>query len=410
MSNTANPSYRWVILTVNFFICAITFAGLTTWAILSPEVANTFQITPAQTNLGSSLFMVGFAFGSFIISHIIPKIGCRKAGLVALVLMLIGVFSLPKASSYNMVLVCRFFQGWGILWLVALTSCMGWFPIKQRGLASGVIGGSLTVGIGTGGLIATGLIKIAGTWQGAFFYFGCILLAFTVVWAVLMREAPKDLYPEEQQAATSSGASINIYKTPAAWLCAGCLFFNNWQFVGFNTIVASYMFSIGYTDIQAGLAILTCGMCGVVATPVGGILSDLLVARGMSAIKARAYVMAFPGFLVAAVTTFLFPVIAPISAGLAAIWALFVGWGIPVTNASIGALPMDLLGNAEAAGKMFGLSLVVGIGISGYLAPVVPMMVIESAGWTAGFVTLGVGALVGLLLGLLISRMSVLKA
>ncbi len=407
-----NSSYRWVILVINFFICVLAYAGLTTWYMAAPSLAETFKISSVQASLGGSMLMLGYAVGSFVEASISPKVGHRNAGLLGLILMIISVFCIPLANSYGLVLVLRFFQGWGILWLVAINSSMAWFPLQQRGLAAGVIGGGLTVGIGSGGLIADILMKMAGTWQGAFNYFAIILLIFTIIWAIFMRNPPKDLYPMEasEKAVASMGSKINPFKTIAAWLCALCLFFNCWQLIGFNSILPGYMMTLGYTGAQIGLAVLLTGLIGVVATPVGGIISDSLVKKGWAPVKARSWVMAVPGFLVAAVTVILFPFLAPVSFAVLLITCIMVGWGVPVTNATLGALPMDLLGDADAAGKMFGLTIFAGIGAGGVLAPLVSTSVANTLGWTGGFIVLGLGALAGALIGLMLPRFQLGKS
>lgn len=83
-------------------------------------------------------------------------------------------------------------KGNSILWAIGVNSCVAWFPAHQRGLASGIIGGGLTFGIGIGGWVATMLIQIAGSWQGAFRTWGIILAVSAAIYAVLMREPGKD--------------------------------------------------------------------------------------------------------------------------------------------------------------------------------------------------------------------------
>ncbi|MCL2381111.1 MAG: MFS transporter [Treponema sp.] len=415
IGKTANPNYRWVILFINFLVCALAYAGLTVWPMAVPNLAATFSITPLQQALGASLFMAGYGVGNFIQSQMVPKTGYRIAGGLGLVFMMIGMFVIPIAPSFEVVLLMRFLQGWGILWLIGVNSSVAWFPLRQRGLASGVIGGGLTLGIGAGGLLGAALMDAAGTWQGAFQIFGFILLGSTALWAVLFREPVKGLYPEDEAKmaaaapALASGKPINPFKTVAAWLCAFALFFNAWQLIGFNSIVAPYMFAIGYTEVQAGLAILLCGLIGVISTPLGGIISDRLVKKGMDPVKARSYTMAIPGFAVAAVATVLWPFISSASIGLALVWAVLVGWGVPVTNAAIGALPTDVLGDEKAAGKMFGMVILVGIVGGGILAPTVSTAAAEAFGWTAAFMVLAIGALIGVFIGLVLPRFKLKK-
>ena len=65
-------------------------------------------------------------------------------------------------------------------------------------------------------------------------------------------------------------------------------------------------YSLGYHPTQAGAAILAVGLPRVVSTPLGGVISDRLILRGVDPIKARTYVMAVPGFLVAGMATVFF--------------------------------------------------------------------------------------------------------
>ena len=400
-------SYRWVILIINFIICAMAYAGLTMWGMASSDLAVTFKISSVQASLGFALLMAGYAIGSYVEAALCNKIGYRAAGLVGLVLMVIGTIGIPISPNYNLILILRFLQGWGILWLIGVNSSVAWFPARQRGLASGVIGGGLTFGIGAGGWVATLLTQSSGSWQGAFRVWGIILGVSAVIWVILMREPPKDLYPEDSVAendAINAGKKINPFKTVAAWLCIFILFFNCWQLIGFNSIAANYLKDIGYSAAQASTAVLLVGLIGVISTPVGGMISDGFVKKGWDPLKARAFTTAIPGFLIAAVTTIIFPFVAPFSFGVALAFAVLVGWGVPVTNATSGALPMDLLQNKEAAGQMFGGNILIGIGGGGILAPIIATAVAGKLGWTACFIVLSAGATAGVIISLIIPK------
>lgn len=382
------------------------YAGLTMWSMASEDLAVTFKISSVQASLGSALLMAGYAVGSYVEATLTSKIGYRGAGLVGLVLMTIGTIGIPLAGSYNLILLFRFFQGWGILWLVGVNSSVAWFPSAQRGLASGVIGGGLTLGIGCGGWVATALMAAAGTWQGAFKIWGIVLCASTVIWALLMREPPKGLYPDEVSgsAAAVDGKKINPFKTAACWLCIFILFFNCWQLIGFNSVVASFLKASGYTAAQASTAVLLAGLIGVVSTPIGGAISDGLVKKGHEPLKARAFTTAIPGFLVAAIATIIFPFLAKSSFAIACVMAVLCGWGVPVTNATSGALPMDLLQNEDAAGRMFGANILVGIGGGGIIAPIVAAALADKMGWVSCFVFLAAGAAAGAVISLILPK------
>lgn len=107
-----NSSYRWVILIINFVICAMAYAGLTMWSMASEDLAVTFEISAVQASIGSGILMAGYAVGSYVEATLTNKIGYRGAGLLGLVLMVIGTIGIPLAGNYNLILFLRFLQGW----------------------------------------------------------------------------------------------------------------------------------------------------------------------------------------------------------------------------------------------------------------------------------------------------------
>ena len=399
------PQYRWVILGVNFLFLTFAYAGLSAWSIAVPQLSTTFNLTPAQTQLGASTLMAGYAVGSFFEALLSARIGPKKTGLLASVLLLVPQFTIPYVDSYALILLLRFVQGWGIVWFVTVSMTTAWFPLKERGLASGVVGGAIPAGIGLGGVLSAWLLGFADSWQQGFIYFGVIVLVVAAIWAVFAKDAPANLYADPSRASTASAASaqVNPFKLAAGWLVALCLFANAFQLIGFNSVLPNYMYDLQYTPADAGTVILFCGLIGVLSTPLGGIFSDWLAARGVEPIKARAYVMAIPGFLIAGAFTVLFPFVAPSGFGPLMLVAVCACWGVPLTNASIGALPMDMLKDPDVAGKLFGMTILIGL-MGAVVAPYLITAVSASMGWTAAFVILGVVALVGMFLGFIIPK------
>ena len=400
------PRYRWVILLVNFLFLTFAYAGLSAWSIAVPQLAKTFSLTQTQTQLGACALMAGYAVGSYVEALLAARIGAKKTGLLAAALLLAPQFSIPHVESYSLIVFLRFIQGWGIVWFVTVAMTTAWFPLKERGLASGVIGGGIPAGIGIGGILSAWLLERAGNnWQQAFTQFGCLVLAVVVVWVILARDAPAGLYAraKEEAGEKEPGARVNPFTLAAGWLIALALFVNAFQLVGFTSILPNYMYGLAYDASQAGTAVLLCGLVGVLSTPLGGIISDSLAAKGMSPIKARAYVMAIPGFLVTAAATVAFPHIAQNGYGPLLFMVVLVGWGVPLTNASIGALPMDMLKDPNVAGKLFGMTILIGL-MGAVAAPFAAASVSESAGWTAAFTLLGAAAFAGVILGLIIPR------
>lgn len=319
------------------------------------------------------------------------------------------LLSKRQESTYGIVLICRFLQGWGILWLVGVNSTTAWFPPSQRGFASGIASTGNAIGTGCGGLLVTLLMQIAGDWQGAFRIFGIILAIGAVIWAFLMRNPPEDLYPEDtitETVSTTSGKAVNPYKTVAAWLCAFCMIALLWQCVGFMSIGGTFMATLGYSSAQGATIILVVGLIGIVAPIVCGAVSDSL-GKKMEPLRARVLTQAV-FFAIAVVSTAAFPFVAKNSYLAALILSILVG-NTQGVNATIGSLPLDLLNNQESANKMFSLTCLVGLGGGGMIAPLIASSSMENWGGTNAMFVLAFGALLGLLVTIILPKFKLRK-
>lgn len=395
---------RWTILVLNFLFLTFAYAGLSTWSIAVPSLSKTFNLTPDMTQLGASLLMAGYAVGSFFEAIIATKIGLKATGILAAVLLLVPQFLIPFTPSYGLILFMRFVQGWGIVWFVTVQITNGWFSTEQRGLASGLNSGAIPFGVGIGGILVGWLMTIVGTWQNAFIYFGVVVLVVAVVWALVVKNPPVEA--PAATTVTSQRSNVNPYTLAAGWLVAFCLFMNAFSLIGLYAVMPSYLYTLGLSTSDAGTAVLFSGLIGAVSTPLGGVLSDWYIRRGTDPTKARAYVMAIPGFLIAAIATAAFPFIAPAGFGMVLLIAVLAGWGVPLTNASIGSLPTDMLGDPDLAGRLFGLTILVGIS-GAVISPFLATWVASTMGWTAAFMVLGFAALIGVVLGLIIPNFKV---
>lgn len=404
MGNRA-PAYRWVIMIMNFFILILGYTALGIWSVALPELTATFQLSNLQVQVGSSMFMAGYAVGSIVEAKWAEKIGFKKAGLIGLSLFVASCFAIPYCSNFALVLVLRFLQGWGNIWCIATSMTTAWFPAHERGMASGFVGGGLALGAGAGGIIIATLMKFINTWQQCYVIFGFISLAVVLIWLVLTKDAPENLYPEE--AVTSTDASVKrnvkVWKLPVAWLLVLQLFGNAWQGVGLNAVAPDYLYGVGYDTTQASFALLVIGLVGIFITPLGGIVSDAFIRKGMPSIKARVTTMIF-GFGFATVTTILWPNVAPIGYLPMVIMAAMAGAGVPFTNGCSGSLPLDLMKDPSLAGNLFGFNIFVGIGLSGIFGPIVLTAVGNTFGWMAGFVACAAGTFIALIATILVPK------
>ena len=396
--NTPNLSN---LLVVNFLFLAFAYAGLSTWNIAIPALKETFKLSDTMVMLGGSMLMLGYGVGSLVESILAARIGLKNTGLIAAIMLLLPQFLIPYIPSYGFILFLRFVQGWGIVWFITVAMVTGWFPLKTRGIASGVVGGSIPVGVGMGGIIAGWLITMAGSWQSTFLIFGAIVLVVFIIWFAYVQNPPAT--QEGSTAQVADSPTVSPYKYAAGWLVAFALFFNFIALIGLYSVLGPYLYSLGYKSTQVGTGLLVCGLIGGITTPLAGIIGDNIVKKGASPVKARAYIMGF-AFLLAAVTALLVPVIAPKGYAAMLFVVILAGAGVPMTNASIGALPTDMLKNPALAGKLFGMTILIGAALGGTAAPVLGIAIASSMGWQAGFIALGIGAILGCILSFIIPK------
>ena len=407
MVMTKAPGYRWIIMLVCFLTLTCGCAYLSIWSMIIQGIMAEFNVTSATAQLGNSFLLAGYAVASYILSILAAKIGRKKASLIGLTLFLIGTFAIPFCDSFGLILILRFLQGGGIVWGINVGMAAAWFPAANRGLASGLVGAGLCVGTGFGGWYAATLWNFFHDWRGCFLNGGYLFLAFIVLFLLFAKDAPADLYPEEASvtapAAEGNSAQRSVWRMAGAWLAALSLFMICWVCTGFQTALPQYYYSLGYSMTQAGNALFVNGLLGIILTPMGGMLSDAFIKRGVQPIKSRAYCMAIGGFLPSIVALVLCPYIAPVAFSLAMLVAILQSSCAPIGNASLGALPLDLLGDPILADKMFGMTILVGLS-GGVIVPYVVSTVQNAAGWPMGFFVVALGAFAGMVIGFITPR------
>ncbi len=401
MASSAQPVYRWVIFLTCFLTLMVGYANMGIWSMVISSVCEEFNVSATQAQLGNSLLLAGYAIGSYVLGGFVsPKLGQKKAGSIGLLLFLVGTFGMQIAPSFEVVLAFRFLQGWGIVWGINVGMTAAWFPVKNRGLASGLVGAGLTLGTGFGGFFASWLWGMYGDWRACIVNGGWLWLAFIIAYLIFAKDAPSNLYADDEKSSEKQAPQnvTSVWRLPAAWLCTMALFCVCWVCCGFQTTLPTFMTSLGYSASDSGVALLWNGLIGLIMTPLGGVLSDRMIANGTQPLKARAYAMAFGGFLIVGIALILCPFVAPL--GFAAVMAvsLLHGAGGPVANASIGALPLDLLKNPALADKMFGMTCLIGLS-GGIIAPLVVAAVMDSAGLFAGMAVTAIGAAAGIAIG-----------
>jgi MFS family permease len=416
MNNQIN-SYRWIILAISSLLIMFLFMVQIAWSIElgAPEIeAGDIQdafggIKFETAMLGFSLVVLTQGIGNFFQGSLVHKLGFRKTFLIFLPFLLVPQFLIPYlpqlisnlSLAWYACLALRAIQGFGLVFAVLSPLVGCWFPLRERGLAQGIFMTAVSLNTGIGALIVGMLTNLGYGWEQIFILLGVLILVFSVGWICLIKEPP---IKEQVKRAVKIGEGMegvkkSIYLLPSTWTVVLILSMNCWVIFGAVANAAPYLEDIGYVEpFKKALALLFLSLAGVIATPLGGKVSDLLISKvGLINARSRSLLI---GFSLATGFTILYPWLAPLGFSLALLSTFLVGFGGPWTSGTGWALPADL--DPEQAGKISGIALIIGQAVGFLSIQVVAHF--ESQSWYLAYFILGIVTLFGLLPCLLIRK------
>ena len=112
--------------------CLVGFAfsvNYTNHAPLAATLMKQFQFTKAQAGLLTSAIFLTHAFMQIPGGHLADKLGGKRVILTGLTLITLGNFWMASATSYQMLLACKFFIGFGNLATTNRLSSSSYNPI-----------------------------------------------------------------------------------------------------------------------------------------------------------------------------------------------------------------------------------------------------------------------------------------
>lgn len=310
------PVYRWWILFMNMLAYGHFFMTIQTSSAFGSAIQESLGLSTTMLSFYTTAIMLSFALLAGVGGKLIGIIGAKKTVLVALIIN-IAASALFAAFGGNYVvgLVLRFVQGTagGFIGAAAVNSTAMWFPVRQRGLAGGILLGVLGIGFTLATLGASALLGAGMVWYSAM---GLLVVVSGIVIFVLylltVREVSSlypgtmsiaELLPDENNANTPVRDTSNLPSTMAEvrrqgkyWCCAVFGFGNAFLVYGFGTFLAFLLSNdLGITSGLITAVISSTFFITIVAAPLGGILSDglfkgsryqtLMIATGITAIS-----------------------------------------------------------------------------------------------------------------------------
>jgi MFS family permease len=363
------------VLIVCTILYAINYMDRQVFAVILQPMKIDLGLTDAQCGLASTVLILGMAFFSFPVSHLIDRWSRRKAIGIMAILWSGFTFATGLAKNFTGVLIPRAFVGLGEAGFVPGGTAMisASYPKERRGWAMGIFHIAIPLGAAAG-VIMGGLISVRMGWRAPFLFF-----AIPGVILGIMAFFMKD-YKTVDDTGTQGGiknffiALRNVLRLPTMrwyYLALGIAVFMTSSVLIWLPSLMMRMLNI--SEAKAGLLFGAIGLAAIIGAPLGGFLADFWQKknpRGRMYIPAVAYIVGGSLLIVVILTRF-----SPLGIGLAVLYGIAAAMAMP----AIAAISQDVVPVAHK-GLSMGLAIFAQYMLGGAWGPYVVGAVSDAMG------------------------------
>jgi sugar phosphate permease len=289
------PAYRWWVLIMNCIAYGSFFMTIQTTNAFGSAISAQWGLNATKLSLLYTGIMITFAFTAGLGGKLDSKIGMRKTVTLALLInMVAALLYIPLGGSYWAIFVLRICQGFcgGFIAAAGVAGTTLWFPVKQRGLASGITMGVVGLGFSVATAVAPAMLNVMG-WQMAIACLVGISSAVIAVVYFLTVRSVKEKYGVgtiDEMLESDAGSEKTAGDAPAEalptsmaearkskrYLAASFFGFGNaWLTYGFSAFLSTFLINdrgVAEGSVTAILSITF--IITVIASPLAGVISD----------------------------------------------------------------------------------------------------------------------------------------
>ena len=310
----------------------------TSYSIVMALIKADLDLTYTMSGALTSVYFVGYAIGQVPWGGLADRIGSRRVMVASVLGIAVSTILFSFAQGFWQAALARLVSGLlgAGVFVPGVRLVSGWFPPEERGTALGIFSIGASVGLISSSTLSPYIATIIG-WRATIMGIGLLGLTLTaVIWVTL-----KDNEAEER---TGGDGDLRDVLTDRSFWALGAIQMArlgaNYVFIAWLPLLLQEEF--GMTIVAAGAAFSLFNIAGMVANPLGGIISDRLGEK----------IVLLVSFAVLAVSSFAFTLV---KGGLPMYLVILVmGWFINFVRSPSFALIPRLYG-VERAGRVSGL-------------------------------------------------------
>ncbi|MFC2020853.1 nitrate/nitrite transporter [Chloroflexota bacterium] len=319
MPDSRSSKYRWLMLTLSAatgtFVVALPFSCM---PVLLVEISEDLSLSLVQIGSVWGIASLSGVFVSILAGILGDRFGVNR--VLSISCLLIGIIGASRglSNSFSSLMIIMFTYGIVRAMLpVNITKMVGlWFKGQNLGLANGIIGMGMGLGLMLGPLIsASYLSPLLGGWRNVLFLYGGISVIMSLLWFVFAKE------PYEASSVDAKAKSVpvrqvlsKLLRIRALWLLGFTLMFRIGSIIGMAGYLPLYLRKQGWAGVSADNALAAFYAISTISVIPLSSLSDRLGSR-----KA----ILFPALLVTLVSFSLIPAVNGVM-----IWVLLILAGI----------------------------------------------------------------------------------
>jgi|GEM_PF-3477393 len=348
------PSFRWAMLLLNILAYGQFFLTVQIPTVFSSYITEDLGVSAMLVSLCGTIILGMFAITGSLGAKVSGRLGLKKSICFAIIVNIAGALLIMVLGRfYAGYAVCCAIEGLsGGLICGAITSInIYWFPVRERGIASGILLGILGVAFSIDTFFAPQLMATGISWQmGASLLAAIPSIVILIIYFLFAREV-EQVYPGHLTVAEmlpSEGEALpkaNVDSLPKTmkelkhhsylWWAVICGFITGANVYGFPSFVNGLLVEKGTAVALANAVTSITFFTSILGSPLGGLISDKvfkgsrwqIVCIGNIIIVASLLIVAFSGGTLVAVAMII--AYAAVSMVMGPFWAIPAELGHP---------------------------------------------------------------------------------